>query len=255
MKRVVLILQTFAFLIPAALHAYPNGPQQYVTDTGPFCASCHSAAKAEYMPELPQNAARGETAEVKHYGLVRMTSMPSPYLELTPEDKERVINLAKRIDSDSAVNIAAPDKAKAGGEIRVTVRAKGGNGPTIGIMLVDRALRYQSRAISADGWVITGEPEVKGQDNKVQKTWLDKRVKGLPRNLNFVLVDGQRFDEDKGVYPEGIVVYTLRAPAVPGQYTMAAAFLYGTENTGNAGFFQRPSGRILLSSEIKIEVE
>lgn len=241
--------------VPALAGAYPNGTPMYVTDTGPYCASCHSAVKAVYMPELPPEAADKETAEMKHYGLVRAPSPLSPYFELTPEQKDNVIKTAKFIDSNSSVTVEAPAKAKAGAEIKVVVRAKGGNGPVVGIMLVDRALRFQARPVSADGWVIAGEPVVKGQDDKAQNTWAEKRIKGLKRNLNFVLAFGEKFDEAKKILPSAEVVYTLKAPSEKGVYTVTAAFLYGTENVGNAGFFQRPSGRILFSDEHKIEVE
>ena len=42
---------------------------------------------------------------------------------------------------------------------------------------------------------------------------------------------------------------------MPGTYSLTAAFLYGTENADKAGFFQRPSGRILFSEEMKVQVE
>ncbi len=253
MKRLALLLPFL--LLPAAAFGYPNGPTHYLTDTGPFCASCHSAVKAEYAPEFPPEAAKQELPENKHYGLIRMNAQPSPYMELTNEQKEKIINDAKLIDSKSSVSLSAPQRVKAGREMTVTIKARGGNGPSIGVMLVDRALRYQSRPVAADGWMIAGEPEVKGQDGKVQRTWLDRRIKTLPRNLNFVLVEEQRFDPGKDVFPEGVVTYTLKAPERPGTYTLAAAFLYGTENTDRAGFFQRPSGRILFSEEIKVQVE
>lgn len=241
--------------VSSIAYAYPNGTLQYLTDTGPFCASCHSAVKTEYMPELPPDAAARETPENKHYGLIKMPAQPSPYLELTQEQKDKLINEAKRIDSSSSVKISAPASVKAGGEIKVTVNAKGGNGPVICIMLVDRALRFQSRPISSDGWTITGEPEVKGQGGKAQTAWLDRRARGLKRNLNYVAIENQAFDPEKGVYPEGTVIYTLKAPAQTGAFTVCAAFLYGTENADSAAFFQRPSGRILFSEELKITVE
>lgn len=67
MKRLFSLLQAVAFLfMPAAGLAYPNGTPHYVTDTGPFCASCHSMIKAEYAPELPHDAAQKELPEAKH---------------------------------------------------------------------------------------------------------------------------------------------------------------------------------------------
>jgi len=244
-----------AMLAPAVAFAYPNGTPNYVTDTGPFCASCHSAARAEYMAELPADMARGEVAEIKHYGLVRMQTPPSPYMELSSEEKEEIIRQAKLIDASSSVVLDAPKKMKAGQEASVTVKARGGNGPVICVMLVDRASRFQARPVSSAGWLIQGAPEVRGQDGKPQALWLDKRAEGTGRNLNFINITDQRFDLEKKLFPEGEVTYRVKAPSVPGVYTMAAAFLYGTENAVNSAFFQRPSGRILFSGEVRIEVE
>ena len=255
MKRLLVSLSFAALMAPGAAYCYPNGPLFYVTDMGPFCASCHSSAKAEYMPEFPPELARRETPEMKHYGTVRMPGPPSPYAELGAEEKEALINTAKEIDSNSSVSINAPSRARAGSEIRVTVKVKGGNGPVVGVMLVDRALRFQSRPVSADGWHIVSEPEVTGQDGKPQRTWAERRMKEMKRNLNFVLIENVRYDPQNKVYPSGEVTYTLKAPSAKGPYTLSAALLYGTENTEKAGVFQRPSGRILFSDEVKVQVE
>lgn len=254
MKKIALILACISML-PASALAYPNGTPQYVTDAAPFCASCHSSVKAEYMPELPPEAADKELPEAKHYGMVRAVGPPSPYIELTQDEKERLIKVAKDIDANSKVTVSAPDKAKADSEIKVTVTARGGNGPVIGVMLVESALRYQARPIASEGWLVTADPEVKGQDGKRQTDWLDRRKIGAPRNLSFVLIERQRFDPANGVYPGGTIVFTLKAPAKPGAYTIVAALLYGTENTDKAGFFQRPSGRIFFSDEKTVMVE
>lgn len=242
-------------LAPAIALAYPNGTMHYVTDTGPFCASCHSAVRAEYMPELPSDMSRREVAEIKHYGLVRIPTPPSPYMELTVEEKEELIRKARLIDDNSTVTLTAPARVKSGQEAQVTVKARGGNGPVICVMLVDSASRFQSRPVSSSGWLIMGAPEVRGQDGKPQTDWLDRRGAGTAKNLNFITITGQKFDLDKKVFPEGSVTFRVKAPSVPGVYKMAAAFLYGTENAVNSSFFQRPSGRILFSSEVAIEVE
>lgn len=244
-----------AMLAPAIAFAYPNGTPNYVTDTGPFCASCHSAASSEYMAELPADMAKREVAEIKHYGLVRMQAPPSPYMELANEEKEEIIRKAKLIDASSSVTLDAPKKMKAGQEASITVKARGGNGPVICVMLVDRASRFQARPVSSTGWLIQGAPEVRGQDGKPQTGWLDKRAEGTGRNLNYITIADQRFDLEKKLFPEGTVTYRVKAPMAPGVYTMAAAFLYGTENAVNSAFFQRPSGRILFSGEVRIEVE
>lgn len=252
MKRFVAAV--LSVLAPAVAFGYPNGTPHYVTDSGPFCASCHSAAKIEYMAELPPDFAKRELAEAKHYGLVRMPAPPSPYAELQETQKEEIIRIARFIDANASVSISAPQSVKPGQEIAVTVKARGGNGPVIGVMLVDRASRFQARPVSSTGWMITGAPAITGQDGKAQSEWLDKRVEGAGKNLNYIAIGNQAFDIDKKLFPEGTVTFRVKAPASPGVYTMAAAFLYGTENAVNSAFFQRPSGRILFSEEVRIEV-
>ena len=253
MKKTLIILS--ALLIPSLSPAYPGGTLMYVTDMVPACASCHSAAKAEYMPELPPEVAEKETAEYKHYGLVRMPAPPSPYMELTDDQKEKVIREAKNIDTNSSISITAPARVKKGEDFKVSIKVKGGDGPVICVMLVDRPLRFQARPASSEGWMILDEPVVKGQDGKVQTAWFDKRIKGLKRNLNFTIIMDEKLDLEKGIFPTGEIVYTLKAPSTSGTYSLTAAFLYGTENTEKAGFFQRPSGRILFSEEKKVHVE
>src|SRR3989337_429312 len=158
----------FIVMAPLDALAYPNGTPNYVTDTGPFCASCHSAAKIEYMPEAPADLARNEVPETKHYGAVRAQTPPSPYVELSSKQREEIIRVAKLIASKSTISVFAPASAKAGQEVTVTVRARRGNGPAIGVMLVDRALRFQARPISSSGWHISGPPAVRGQAGKAQ---------------------------------------------------------------------------------------
>ncbi|MBI5235845.1 MAG: hypothetical protein HY886_06310 [Deltaproteobacteria bacterium] len=255
MKRLLpLAMLVGVVALPSYSFGYPNGTPMYVTDAAPFCAACHSAVKAAYMSEMPHEAAVKELPENKHYGMV-MAPGPTPYAELTDEQKKKVVDDAKKIDANSSVGISAPGKVKAGNPFKVIVKAKGGNGPVIGIMLVDKASRYQSRPIAASGFYIIGEPEVKGQDNQIQKTWLDRRQSGMKKNLNYIVAEKQKLDIDKGIWPVAEVTYTLVAPTAPGAYTIVAAFLYGTENVEKAGFMQRPSGRILFSDEMAVMVE
>jgi len=253
MKRFILLMVLIISLIPSISKGYPNGTPFYITDMAPFCASCHAQNKVEYTPELPLEFSNREVPEKKHYGMIK--SVPSPYAELTQEQKEAIIKEAEFIDMNSSISLAAPSKVKAGDTITVKIVASGGNGPVIGIMLVDKPLRNQARPIQANGWLIVDEPVVKGQDGKRQKSWLNMRMEGLNKNINYVMIMDQKYVKEKLVFPSAEVTYVLKAPNKPGLYSMSAVLLYGTENTEKAGFFQRPSGRILFSEEIKISVE
>ncbi len=243
-----------ATTLPLAAHGYPNGPTHYVTDMLPACASCHAVLDKSTMPEMPDAYAESELAANKHYGSVRAQLPPSPYLELTEEEKARIIQAARQIDESASVSISGPAEVKPGTKLTVTITARGGNGPAIGLILVDRPYRYQARPITADGWQIIKEPQVKGQGGQTQTSWLDRRIEGTPRNLGFILVMDQRYDPDKELLPEAEITYSLIAPVKPGDYTLTAAFLYGTENAGTAGVFQRPSGRLIFSAPLAVRV-
>ncbi len=254
MKNSLLPYAFLSMALPLSVHAYPNGPGHYVTDMLPACASCHAVRNKSTMPEMPDAFAESELPASKHFGAVRSQQPPSPYLELTEEEKTRIIQEAEQIDQNSSVTISGPTEVKQGTKVTVTIKARGGNGPAIGLMLVDKPYRYQARPVTADGWQIVDEPQVKGQGGKVQMTWLDKRIEGTPRNLGFILVMDQRYDPENDLLPEGEITYTLIAPVKPGDYTLTAAFLYGTEDASHAGVFQRPSGRLMFSAPHTIQV-
>jgi hypothetical protein len=240
--------------------AYPTGPQLFVTDLTPNCATCHSMLKAEYTPERPADFSTGELPTNKHYKALE--SADKDY-KLVPEDKRKaLLDLVTWVDANSSVTLKAPTTAKPGQTIEVTVETSGGLGPVVGVMLVDEPLRFQSRPIASDGWYVVGKPKVVGADGKEQTWWLDKRV-NEKKNLSFVLVQAQA-DLEKKLLPTTKVTWSLRAPIDPGTYTITAAFLYGTEEpdemkTGKLqnppGGRSGPSGRIAFTEPVKVAVK
>lgn len=126
--RAMAVAACGALFLPAPGYGYPNGTPHYVTDLVPACASCHSARRTQDMPSMPKTFAEREVAETKHYGLVRKKFPPSPYLELTEAQKERIIADAKTIDRNASIAIEAPSSAHPGEELTVKVHAKGGTG-------------------------------------------------------------------------------------------------------------------------------
>jgi hypothetical protein len=239
---------------------YPAGPQLFVTDLAPNCATCHAMLKAEYTPERPADSSTGELPTNKHYKALE--SADKGY-KLVPEDKRKaILDLVKWVDGNSSVSLKAPTAAKPGQTIEVTVETKGGIGPVVGAFLVDLPLRLQARPIAADGWYVVGKPTVIGPDGKEQTWWLDKRV-NEKKNLSFMLVQAKA-DTEKKVLPTAKVTWTLRAPVDPGTYTITAAFLYGTEDpdelkTGKLeeppGGRSGPSGRIAFSEPVTVAVK
>ncbi|HEX9871281.1 MAG TPA: hypothetical protein VGC99_22300 [Candidatus Tectomicrobia bacterium] len=259
---VVVGLSTLALLVGLSGMAagYPTGPQLFVTDLAPTCATCHSMLKAEYTPERPANWSTGELPVNKHYKALE--SADKGY-KLVPEDKRKaILDLVTWVDANSSVALKTPTTAKPGQAIEVTVEANGGIGPVVGVFLVDLPLRLQARPIAADGWYVVGKPKVIGADGKEQTWWLDKRA-NEKKNLSFVLVQAKA-DVEKKMLPTTKVSWTLRAPIDPGTYTITAAFLYGTEEadelkTGKLeeppGGRSGPSGRIAFSEPVTVTVK
>jgi hypothetical protein len=240
--------------------AYPAGPQLFVTDLAPNCATCHSMLKAEYTPERPADSSTGELPTNKHYKALE--SADKGY-KLVPEDKRKaILDIVTWVDANSNVSLKAPTTAKPGQTIEVTVETRGGLGPVLGAFLVDLPLRLQARPIASDGWYVVGKPTVIGADGKEQTWWLDKRT-NEKKNLSFVLVQAKA-DVEKKLLPTTKVTWNLRAPIDPGTYTITAAFLYGTEDpdemkTGKIeeppGGRSGPSGRIAFSDPVTVAVK
>src|SRR5262245_10390833 len=240
--------------------AYPTGPQLFVTDLTPTCATCHSMLKAEYTPERPADFSTGELPTNKHYKALQ--SADKDY-KLVPEDKRKaILELVTWVDANSSVTLKVPTTAKPGQTIEATVETSGGLGPVVGVFLVDAPLRLQSRPIASDGWYVVGKPKVVGTDGKEQTWWLDKRVNER-KNLSFVLVQAKA-DLEKKILPTTKVTWNLRAPIDPGTYTITAAFLYGTEDPDELksgkleeppGGRSGPSGRIAFSEPVTVAVK
>jgi hypothetical protein len=258
----VISLSTLVLLVGLSGLAagYPTGPQLFVTDLAPNCASCHSMINAEYTPERPATFTTGELPDNKHYKALE--SADKGY-KLVPEDKRKaILDLVKWVDANSSVALKTPTTAKPGQTMEVTVETKGGIGPVVGAFLVDLPLRFQARPIAADGWYVVGKPTVVGADGQEQTWWLDKRV-NEKKNLSFILVQAKA-DVEKKILPTTKVSWTLRAPVDPGTYTITAAFLYGTEDpdevkTGKLedppGGRSGPSGRIAFSAPVTVTVK
>jgi hypothetical protein len=244
--------------------AYPNGTDEYVTDAAPFCAGCHSSRQESQLRETPEGEAGREAVEVKHFAAI--VNRTPPYDTLSSIDRARLLSQLRAVDLATTITLDAPKAVKAGATVTVIAKAHGGAGPVVGIMLLDSDLRYQSRSPAADGWMITGVPAVTGPEGKAQTKWTDKRAAGLAKNLNYVMVYGMKGDVLANTYDDATVTYTLQAPTKPGDYTLAAALLYGTEKASPLttvkkdgvklplGGFTGGSGRVLFSDARTVKV-
>jgi len=255
---------TVMILAAAVALADPYGPRHAVTDMAPFCASCHASTSLDQMSELPPDAALGETIEHKH--LHRIRTDPA-YQDLSPEDRETLLDAVAWVDQSASVTIAAPKQARRNSRLDVTVVTTGGAGPVVGLSLVDSTLRFQARTITAGGFKVIGPALVIGPNGKPQTWWTEQRSRGADMGLATVMIDGIQGDALSGRVDETRTTWALRVPPEPGAYTIAAAFFYGTEKahplgllaldgqTTSSGRTNGAGGRIMFSRPMTITVQ
>jgi hypothetical protein len=178
----------------------------------------------------------------RHYSAI--SGGEDRYAKLDAGDRQKLLDAVKAMDANSKVEMAvSATRVKPLAPLTVTVTTHGGAGPVVGVMLTDNDQRFQSSPIQTEGFLITTPPQVTGPDGAPQTKFLDGRIAGLSKNINFVNVQDVHSDPATNTYPTCKVVYTLQAPAARGQYTISAAFLYGTEKASPLGRTQTPDGR------------
>ena len=262
--RIIAPLSSLTLLAAAVAWADPYGPPYAVTDMAPFCATCHASTTPAQLLDLPAEAAAAETTEGKHFSRIRTDPA---YRELSPADREQLIAAIKSVDEQASVTIQVPSQARRSSRIEVTVATRGGAGPVVGVSLVDSAIRYQARPISASGFKAVGPALVVGPNGKAQAQWAERRLRGSDMGLNTVMITGIDGDPVTKRVDETRTTWVLRTPPEPGTYSVAAAFFYGTEKGRPLGTVVRngraeprggpggASGRIMFSDVVKISVK
>ncbi len=244
--------------------AYPGGTPSYQTDVAPFCAGCHSSRSVEMLEGSPDRAGK-ELAERKHVAVV--LSGQKGYESLAELDRQMLADQIRALDAASTVSLAAPARVTTGQTFEVRVSVTGGAGPVVGVALVDRPHRWYARPVASAGWQVSAPPQITGPDGQLQTKWLARRPEGEGRNVSYVNVTDVVSDSAAGSWASASIVFTLRAPMLPGQYPLAAVYLYGTEKSSILGYTTNalgwkeprggmggPSGRVLFSDLYAIEV-
>lgn len=241
---VVAVALVAALALSSQLRAYPGGTPRYVTNAEPYCAACHSSVNAEQLRDMPADASAGMLIEKRHYA--PLSAGEERYGKLEAGDREKLLAAIKAMDANCRVTLAlSATRVKPLAPLTASVTTRGGAGPVIGVMLTDNDLRFESSPIQTEGFYITDAPQVTGPDGKPQTAFLDGRFSELKKNINYVNIQNVKSDPDAGAYPECKVVYSLKAPAQPGEYTISAAFLYGTEKASPLGRVEAPGGRVM----------
>jgi hypothetical protein len=250
------VLFTMAsFALVGVAGAYPGGTPSYQTDVAPFCAGCHSSRSVDMLEGSPDRAAK-ETSERKHIAVV--LSGQKGYSSLSEPDRLALAEQIRALDAASTVALAAPARVTTGQtfEVRISV-----------ISLVDRPHRWYARPAASAGWQIAAPPKITGPDGAAQHEWLARRPDADGHNVSYVNVTDISSDPAAGKWGSASVVFTLRAPMLPGKYPLAAAYLYGTEKSSILGYTTNalgwkeprggmggPSGRVLFTELYAIEV-
>jgi hypothetical protein len=241
----------------------PYGPPYAVTDMAPYCATCHASTSLAQLPDLPPEIAVTETIEQKHLTHIQ-TSVA--YKDLTPAERQSLLNAVKWADEQATVIIKGTAQAKRNSRIEVTVITRGGAGPVVGVSLVDSVVRFQARPIGSSGFKVLGPPLVVGPDRKAQTDWIDRRMRGFDLGLGTIMIAGIQGDAVTKHVDQTITTWTLRTPPEPGVYGIVAAFYYGTEKAHPLGTVKRNgraeprggvnggSGRVMFSTVLTITV-
>lgn len=219
------VMGLMASLVAGTAAAYPGGTPDFQTDVAPYCAGCHSSTAMADLSGTGQRAS-AELAENKHYAAIRAGS--GQYSGLSEADRVRLIELLSAVDRNSTIVLEFPPQVSPGEVFQVTVKVTGGAGPTVGVGLVDRPHRFFARPASALGWEVVGAPTIIGPKGP-QSNWIERRPEREGRNITFVNVDGIHSSADDDKWSRAKIIFTLKAPAVPGDYPLVGAYFYGTE--------------------------
>ncbi len=221
---------------PAAW-SYPGGTPEFQTDAMPYCAACHSSISESELQGAGERAKK-EMVERKH--LAPILAGEKAYGKLSQEERATLISHIKAVDANSKIEMEFPPQVKAGENFQVTLRLSGGAGPVIGVALVDRAHRWFARSAITAGWEVIGSPTIIGPDGSLQDDWLAKRPERYGRNITYVNVVGIESDAVAGKWSSSKVIFTLKAPAKPGDYPLVGVYFYGTEKATPLGYENHP---------------
>jgi hypothetical protein len=233
MDRSSLVIALAAVVLPLAATAYPGGTPTYQTDVAPFCAGCHSSIDEASLAGAGDRATK-EVAANKHLAAVRAGE--GGYGELSEADRAALVEHIQALDAASSIEVQFPPQVKAGESFNVTVVVTGGAGPVVGIALVDRAHRWFARPASSAGWSVVGAPTVIGQDGAPQTEWVSRRPESVGPGISYVNISGIASDPTTGSWGSAKAIFTLRAPAKPGNYPLVGVYLYGTEKASPHGY-------------------
>lgn len=253
-------------LAPLGAIAYPGGTPDFQTDVTPFCAACHSSVDEDVLKGARGDRAAKEVAEQKH--LAPLLAGAGDYGSLDEASRAKLAALIRSVDANSAIVLEFPPQVAPGETFQVTAKVSGGAGPAVGVGLIDKAHRWYSRSAASVGWEVVGAPTIIGPKGTPQNDWLARRPELQGRNVTFVNVLDWKSDAPTESWAKAKVIYTLKAPELPGNYPLVGVFFYGTEKAipmstkSNPVYGDQPlggytgkSGRVRFTEEHVITVK
>jgi len=236
-RKSIRLLSALVLLAPSVGSAYPGGTPDFQTDVAPFCAACHSSVAEEHLEGAGERA-RKEVIDQKH--LAAILAGDKDYADLSLADREQLVEHIRAVDANSKIVLEFPPTVAAGEDFQVTVKVTGGSGPVVAVALVDRAHRWFAKPATTVGWTVVGSPTVIGPDGQPQAKWLERRPERFGRNITFVNIEGVESDAVAGKWSSSQVIFTLKAPAVPGDYPLVGVYFFGTEKATPLGYSVHP---------------
>lgn len=235
--RLIRLLALAALLFPSSSAGYPGGTPDFQTDVAPFCAACHSSVAEEHLDGAGERAGK-EVVDRKH--LAGILAGDKDYGKLSEAERQQLVEHIRAVDANSKIELEFPPTVAPGEDFQVTVSVTGGGGPVVAVSLVDRAHRWYAKPATAAGWTVVGAPTVIGPKGELQTKWLERRPERFGRNVTFVNILDIESDAVMGKWSRSKVIFTLKAPLVPGNYPLVGAYLYGTEKATPLGYTEHP---------------
>ena len=75
----------------------------------------------------------------------------------------KLVKLLAAVDANSSVTLEFPPQVAPGANFQVKAQIRGGAGPVVGVVRVDRDHRWYARPASSAGWRVATPPRITGQ--------------------------------------------------------------------------------------------
>ena len=175
-----------------------------------------------------------------------------------PADRTTLARQIQAIDANSTIEfVDYPPQVKSGENFNITrARDRVVLAPWLAVALVDRAHRWYARPASSAGWGVVGAPT----DHRSRRQAPERMARPTARNSmgrRHHLREHHRRPlrtQTTGQWGESKVIYTLRAPARPGDYSIVGAYLLRHRKSHGARLDRAPGLRQAAARRLRGQV-